>query len=141
MATLQNSVKARMAILERVGELEGVVQKGELLKRALPDRRVLKENTKEILLEPRNPSAFEVKYNRVVVKEGTRSFQSVFSKYPLIDHTNYHLLVTTKYTNVLVGLCREALKQDHGESSDLHYNPHSITFNCSNGCLYRDGMF
>lgn len=50
MATLQNSVKARMTILERVGELEGVVQKGELLKRALPDRRVLKENTKEILL-------------------------------------------------------------------------------------------
>jgi hypothetical protein len=33
-----------------VADLEGIVQSGELLKRALPDRKVLKENTREILL-------------------------------------------------------------------------------------------
>jgi hypothetical protein len=46
MDTLQKSVKARLLIGEKVMELEGVVQKGELLKRALPDRKVLKQNTK-----------------------------------------------------------------------------------------------
>jgi hypothetical protein len=91
-------------------ELEGVVQRGELLKRALPDRRVLKENTKEILLEPKTANVFEVKYNKVTVKENSRNFQSVFSKYPLIEHTNYHLLLTSKYTNILLGLCGEDLK-------------------------------
>jgi hypothetical protein len=54
MSTLQSSVKARLMISEKVMELEGVVQKGELLKRALPDRKILKENTKEILLEVLN---------------------------------------------------------------------------------------
>jgi transcriptional regulator len=46
MDTLQKSVKARLLIGEKVMELEGVVQKGELLKRALPDRKILKQNTK-----------------------------------------------------------------------------------------------
>jgi len=53
---------------------------------------------------------FDVKYNKISVKKGSRNYQSVFSKYPLIDHTNYHLNVNTKYTNVLIGICHEQLK-------------------------------
>ena len=49
-----------------------------------------------------------MKYNRVAVKENSRNFQSVFSKYQLIEHTNYHLLVTTKYTNIMLGICKES---------------------------------
>jgi hypothetical protein len=49
--------------------------------------------------------------------------------------------VTSKYTNILLGICDESLKQNTAEAADLHYSPHSLTFNCSNGCLYRDGMF
>jgi hypothetical protein len=116
------------------------VQKGELLRRALPDRRVLRENTKEILLETLAPSHFDIKYNRFSLKQGSRHFQSVFSKYPLLEHTNYHLLIRSKYTNVLLGLCTDALRKAQA-APDLHYSHHSICYNCSNGCLYRDGMF
>lgn len=68
MNTLQQSIKARLLISEKISELEGIVQKGELLKRALPDRRILKENTKEILLETLNNNLFDIKYNRIEIK-------------------------------------------------------------------------
>lgn len=68
MNTLQQSIKARLLISEKISELEGIVQKGELLKRALPDRRILKENTKEILLETLNNNLFDIKYNRIDIK-------------------------------------------------------------------------
>jgi hypothetical protein len=41
----------------------------------------------------------------------------------------------------LIGICKESLKHNSTETTDLHYSPHSLVFNCSNGCLYRDGMF
>ena len=46
MNTLTHSVKGQLMITQKVAELEGVVEKGELLRRALPDRRVLREHTK-----------------------------------------------------------------------------------------------
>lgn len=141
MDTLMNSAKAKLMIVDKVMELEGIVQKGELLKRAMPDRRILRENTKEILLETLTPNNFDIKYNKLVLKQGSRHFQSVFSKYPLLEHTNYHLFIKSKYTNVLLGLCSDGLRKDKAETADLHYSQHSICYNCSNGCLYRDGMF
>lgn len=42
MKTLHDTAKGRMLIAEKVMELEGVVQKGELLRRALPDRKIFR---------------------------------------------------------------------------------------------------
>ena len=49
-------------------QLEATPAKGELLKRAIPDRRILRENTKEILLETLTPNNFDIKYNKLVLK-------------------------------------------------------------------------
>lgn len=46
MEVLSKGVKAKMLIQEKVTSLEGMLEKGELLKRALPERRILNENTK-----------------------------------------------------------------------------------------------
>lgn len=50
LESLSQSGKARMLIVNKVSQLEGMLEKGELLKRALPEKRVLKENSKEVLL-------------------------------------------------------------------------------------------
>ena len=41
----------------------------------------------------------------------------------------------------MVGVCKLAAKTMKSEVRDLHYNENSITYNCSNGCIYRDGIF
>lgn len=140
MDKLQNSAKARILIVQKVADLQGIVQNGDLLKRALPDRKILKENTRQIFLETHNPSEVEIRYNKASLKKGGVNYRSLFSKYSLIPNTNYHLTINTKYANVLIGVCSQAAKKTN-QSADLHYNVHSLTYNCSNGCVYRDAMF
>ena len=41
----------------------------------------------------------------------------------------------------MIGVCQDEIKLYEKEAQDLHYNPHSLVYNCSNGCTYRDGMF
>jgi hypothetical protein len=50
MTILENNAKAKMLIVEKVTHLEGMLEKGELLKRGLPERKILGDKTKEILL-------------------------------------------------------------------------------------------
>ena len=85
--------------------------------------------------------SFDIRYNRVELKTSNTKYKSVFSKYCLIPNTNYHLLIKCKYTNFIVGVCKEKLKVNSDDKNDLHYRELSITYNCSNCCVYRDGMF
>lgn len=62
---------------------------------------------------------------------------SVYSKYPILAHTTYHINIKTKYNNVMIGICGEKVKSQ--TNLDLHYSNDSLVYNCSNGCIYEKG--
>lgn len=97
-----------------------------------------------------------MKYNKCRLTRNSRQYISIFSKYPIVPHVLYHLNFSTKYTNVMLGVCTEGLVEraqfdqdqsgvSEGESAvgefDQHYSKDSLVFNCTNGCVYKDGMF
>lgn len=65
----------------------------------------MQEGGKEILLDDRNKN-YEIRYNRAEVKESSKGYQSVLSKYPLITLNNYFVKLNCKYTNVIIGVGR-----------------------------------
>ena len=73
------------------------------------------------------------------MSKNSSKYYSVFSKYPLLSHTTYHISIKTKYTNIMVGVCGEKVKEI--ANKDLHYDTDSVVYNCSNGCVYFDGQF
>lgn len=95
-------------------------------------------------MESSSPSCFELRYNKAELKSGCKKYLSLFSKYQLLKNTDYYLTCFSKYTNLLIGICSSTLKTEATtaqQGEDLHYSEQSLTFNCSSGCVYRDGMF
>jgi hypothetical protein len=140
MDLLNRSPKARLLISQRITDLEGVLSEGELLKRALPDKTISVDEGKEVILEAVTPGHFDVRYNRARLEAGSRSYQSVVSKYPLACEGSYRLSARSKYGNLMAGVCTEEVRRVK-DKADLHYHEGSLVFNCSNGCVYREGMF
>ena len=80
---------------------------------------------------------YNVRYHQAELTKNSSKFISLFSKYPLLSHTTYHISIKTKYANIMVGVCGENIKNQ--SALDLHYDPNSLVYNCSNGCVYFDG--
>ena len=87
-----------------------------------------------------NESKYDINYFKATLKASSTKHVSFYSKYFIVPHTTYHMVIKTKYSNVMVGVCTEKLKTRNPQN-DLHYDLESIVYNCANGNTYRDGMF
>jgi hypothetical protein len=83
-----------------------------------------------------NSSHYDIRYNRAELNKSGSNYLSTFSKYQLIPNSSYYLSIKTKYTNVMVGVCKHRVTTDKS-AVDLHYDDNSLVYNCSNGCIYR----
>ena len=92
-----------------------------------------------MLLDASN-SNFDIRYNRGELQKSSNSYLSLFSKYQLIPNSSYYLNIKSKYTNIMIGVCKHRVTEKKTEG-DLHYDENSLAYNCSNGCIYRDGLF
>ena len=72
----------------------------------LPDKRIVNSKVREILLEEgKNSGKYYVRYHQAEILENTSKFCSLFSKYPILTHTTYHVSIKSKYTNIMIGVC------------------------------------
>ena len=92
-----------------------------------------------MLLDATN-SNFDIRYNRAELLNNNSSYTSLFSKYQLIPNSSYYINVKSKYTNVMLGVCKHRVTEKKSDF-DLHYDENSLVYNCSNGCIYREGLF
>lgn len=141
LADIADNKKAINVISKKISEIEGVLTSGKILRKVLPDHRVLKSDVKEVLLEEAlDSSNYQINYYKAALNVSSLKYLSIFSKYSAVPHTTYHIAINTKYSNIMVGVCSEKVKTE-GSGLDQHYEMESIVYNCSNGNTYRKGMF